>query len=133
VAVWLLLAGALVLGGCPRSEAPSGPAADAAAQPADGGAAISRPPPGARPVPFAMERACSADSDCVRARAQCCGCEAGGRGTAVNRRSLAAWHARLDGSCGETMCPQVMSQHPSCTSPVACRSGQCETARSGRE
>lgn len=137
----LALAGLLVVGlaglaGCDQGSrsAPSA-AAPAAAARVDAGAtggevagdagALSRPPPGARPVPFETERACQADADCVLARAQCCGCEAGGRGLSINRRHLAAWHARLDGSCGEIMCPQVMSPHPSCRAAPACLKGQC--------
>lgn len=54
-------------------------------------------------------RACIADSDCVRTRADCCGCAGGGTDTAV----LAAEQASYDASL---MCPSS----PTCTGSGTC-------------
>lgn len=54
-------------------------------------------------------RSCAADSDCVRTRADCCGCAGGGTDTAVLASEQASYDASL-------MCPA----QPACGGPNTC-------------
>lgn len=68
---------------------------------------------------------CSADSDCVPVRADCCGCNAGGKATAINSKFIFEWNDK----CKKTepvMCPAVMSNDPSCFGTVKCVNNICE-------
>jgi hypothetical protein len=68
---------------------------------------------------------CNVDSDCVRTRADCCGCVHGGSDTAVRASQQAAFDASLDCPPDPT-CPSVNS----CNSDLLarCIDGACELA-----
>jgi hypothetical protein len=68
---------------------------------------------------------CSADSDCVRTRADCCGCAHGGQDTAVPASDQASFDASLDCPSDPT-CPST----DSCAADLSprCIEGACELA-----
>jgi hypothetical protein len=65
--------------------------------------------------PFTDEelRSCSVDSDCVYVYG-CCGCNAGGSGTLINKKYLDDWNSMQKISCQGIGCPAVMSRHWTC-------------------
>lgn len=65
---------------------------------------------------------CAIDDDCVRAPADCCGCEQGGRDTAVPAGALDAHLEGLDCADG-SLCPQIDACEPD--SEVRCLGGIC--------
>jgi hypothetical protein len=69
--------------------------------------------------------ACASDGDCVRTRADCCGCQHGGADTAVPAGNLADYDAGL-GCSDDPVCPQT----DSCAAGLAarCIEGACELA-----
>jgi hypothetical protein len=78
-------------------------------------------PPSATP-------SCAVDSDCVRVRADCCGCDDGGDDTAVSTADAAAFDARLN--CGANpQCPGNMNANePTCDElsyTPRCARGEC--------
>jgi hypothetical protein len=98
-------------------SAPDVPRPPAAAPPASS--------PGAPPA----RTACTTDADCVLVKADCCGCTAGGKASAIPRAEQARYEAALAGRCGDTMCVQVMSNDPSCSAKPRCASGSCGLGR----
>jgi len=68
---------------------------------------------------------CSADSDCVAVRADCCGCNAGGKAMAINNRYIFDWNGKCKTS-EPVMCPAVMSDDPSCFGAPKCVNSRCE-------
>jgi hypothetical protein len=68
---------------------------------------------------------CAADSDCVRTRADCCGCAHGGSDTAVP----ASQQAAFDASLGCAIDPQCPSDSCSVTEIPRCIEGACELAK----
>ncbi len=66
---------------------------------------------------------CTADTDCVQTRADCCGCDQGGEDTAVLAGQRASFDASL-GCSGEQACPSV----DVCDASAAprCIQGRCE-------
>lgn len=80
-------------------------------------------------APTKSERACKVDADCVKTSLDCCGCSAGGTGTAVNKRSLAAFERRRGRRCGESVvCVAALSSDWSCTGTPVCSAGSCRIA-----
>lgn len=72
---------------------------------------------------------CAADADCVAIKADCCGCNQGGRAQAVPKKRQADALRALEKECGAmTMCVQMISTHPSCRSHAACRQHRCVLA-----
>ena len=49
---------------------------------------------------------CEASHECVRVRADCCGCESGGVSIAINASHLVRYHARRDRLVCEDRCPE---------------------------
>lgn len=71
---------------------------------------------------------CQVDSDCLRTRADCCGCDRGGTDTAVPANMLDAFVDSL-GCTGNESCPGVSTCNPGET--PRCMSGQCVLAAGG--
>ena len=69
---------------------------------------------------------CSADTDCVKVDADCCGCNAGGKAVAVNKNYKEEWEKELLEKCKDIVCPAVMSEDPSCFGAVKCVNNVCQ-------
>ena len=72
---------------------------------------------------------CYSDDDlvqCVKVKADCCGCNAGGTAIAINKRYKSYWENRLAEKCKEIECPAVMSNDPSCFQKVGCINDECQ-------
>lgn len=68
---------------------------------------------------------CSRDEHCALVD-DCCGCAAGGTKTAVRADRVEALAAAADGSCDESQCSGLASQHRSCEAVGArCAGGRC--------
>ena len=65
---------------------------------------------------------CKSDADCELVDETCCNCNQGGRRLAVLKG-----HAPKH-DCSGTMCPQMMSNDPSCLAVTRayCKAGKCE-------
>lgn len=73
------------------------------------------------------ERTCQTDADCTLTPAHCCTCSAGGTQDAVSAEKLPDILLRRAEVCREIMCPQMISQHPSCSATRArCELGVCK-------
>lgn len=68
---------------------------------------------------------CNLDSDCVSVKADCCGCTAGGKATAVNKNYENNWKNKLQSDCKEIACPYAMSNDASCFESPKCVSNKC--------
>ena len=68
---------------------------------------------------------CDKDADCAIARADCCGCDEGGKARAVAKKGLAAWTSTLSARCKDTLCAQMISPDPTCHQVAACREHRC--------
>jgi hypothetical protein len=69
---------------------------------------------------------CRTDSDCVLVPADCCGCNKGGKQRAIPRKNKATYQRAQQSRCKDTLCPEVMSQDPSCSARTAvCREQTC--------
>ena len=68
--------------------------------------------------------ACKSDADCELVDETCCNCNEGGRRIAV----LKGHAPKRD--CSGIMCPQMMSNDPSCLPQARayCRASKCETS-----
>jgi hypothetical protein len=100
---------------------------DLAARPAD----LAKPVDLARPADLATAATgdpCKKDADCTRAKADCCDCNAGGRAISIGRARVKAHEKELASRCRGTMCPQMISNDPSCSSTAACVAGRCALA-----
>lgn len=71
---------------------------------------------------------CKVDADCVAVPDDCCSCNEGGKQRAILKKDQAAYEKDRKKRCTETMCPQVMSQDPSCSQKPFCGAGICELA-----
>lgn len=69
---------------------------------------------------------CAADADCVMVPADCCGCSAGGKQRALPRSEEARDRREREQRCRDTLCPQVLSNDPSCRATARCVAGRCE-------
>jgi len=80
-----------------------------------------------RPVEVPEEKIyqCLQDSGCTLVKADCCGCNAGGKRTAINKLYLDYWEQRLDMSCRDTVCTAVISNDISCSAEARCIKGKC--------
>jgi hypothetical protein len=81
----------------------------------------SRPPdkPAPRPDPGEPADHCTVSEECDLVDA-CCGCNAGGRKLAIRKDAVAAFTASYQERCRGQMCPQMISQHPSCDAEAVC-------------
>ncbi|MBD3388815.1 MAG: hypothetical protein GF416_07080 [Candidatus Altiarchaeales archaeon] len=68
---------------------------------------------------------CETDADCIAVKADCCGCQLGGRQKAVSRFERAEYLNDLNGRCDITECPFVNSTHRTCYSTPMCINGSC--------
>jgi hypothetical protein len=68
---------------------------------------------------------CSTDADCTLTSESCCGCTAGGKNVAIRKDAEAIYTAEHKQNCEGTMCPQVISNDPSCHAEAACEAGRC--------
>ncbi len=71
---------------------------------------------------------CTTDTDCVRTRADCCGCTRGGSDTAVPRGQLAS-HDQMLGCTGGELCPDVNACDAGET--PQCAQGSCKLIAGG--
>jgi len=65
---------------------------------------------------------CKSDADCELVDGDCCGCNQGGKRIAVLKGQAPKRN------CEGTMCPQMMSNDPSCLAGARayCKTGKCE-------
>ncbi len=68
---------------------------------------------------------CETDEDCVKVDAGCCGCNEGGEAIAIHKNRQSSWEAQLQENCSDVMCPQVISNHPSCEKEAVCVNNEC--------
>ena len=70
----------------------------------------------------AQTAACKSDGDCVLVDEGCCGCTGGGKRIAMLRSQV------QQRNCEAVMCPQIMSNDPSCldVARAYCKAGRCE-------
>jgi hypothetical protein len=79
-----------------------------------------------KPPPNAAERDnCTTADECTLVEA-CCGCTAGGKKVAIRKDAVAEYDAGRQQRCGDSMCPQVMSDHSSCNAEATCEAGHCK-------
>lgn len=66
---------------------------------------------------------CVQGSDCIKVKADCCGCNAGGSAAAINKNFKNQWKS----NCNEVgiACPAVMSNDPSCFQEPECVNNKC--------
>lgn len=69
---------------------------------------------------------CQHDSDCMAIKENCCGCNQGGKQKAIAKINKNIWTRYLDARCGDMMCMQIISHHPSCSQLPACINGHCQ-------
>ena len=75
------------------------------------------------------EQQCVLDSDCVLTKADCCGCNQGGKQLGVNKEHINQIRAKSASACAETLCVQVISKDASCKAREAkCEAGVCVPA-----
>lgn len=85
-----------------------------------GSAGGSAEPVGAAPS-MDVPQDCKASDDCDLVEA-CCGCSAGGTKLAIRKDAIAAYEASREQRCGQIMCAQMISNHPSCSAEAICGS-----------
>ena len=56
----------------------------------------------------------------------CCGCNAGGSNTAINRKYIEYWYDKLSNECREIDCGDIMSNHWTCFAEPKCVDGKCQ-------
>ncbi len=67
---------------------------------------------------------CSQNSDCIMVNADRCGCNGGGKATAINRRYVQEWNNQFPKG---VMCLAVMSNDKSCIGTIPqCINNQCQ-------
>lgn len=69
---------------------------------------------------------CSADSDCILVKGDCCGCSMGGNNTAINKAYEDYWAEKMNEDCEGLICPAVISTHWTCSASAKCNNGRCE-------
>ena len=92
-------------------------------------AGSSAPPPPTKLDPNApLPVSCKVSEDCALVQA-CCGCNAGGKQIAIRADSVAAFEASRDERCAGQMCPQMISNDPSCDAEAVCgQNDRCNVA-----
>jgi hypothetical protein len=72
------------------------------------------------------ERACERDADCALTTLHCCGCATGGQLAGIHKEKVPTVLQRRGIICEQYICPQVISDHPSCVAEEAiCQDGLC--------
>ncbi len=74
---------------------------------------------------FSEEYFCEINEDCVKVDAGCCGCNEGGEAIAIHKDKQGSWEKQLEENCSDVMCPQVISNHPSCEKEAVCDNREC--------
>ena len=78
----------------------------------------AKPPDKPAPVTEPADN-CTTSDECELVDA-CCGCNAGGRKLAIRKDAVAGFVASYQERCRGQMCPQMISQHPSCDAEAIC-------------
>ncbi len=68
---------------------------------------------------------CKLDADCVKVDSGCCGCNAGGNASSINKIYENIWKNKISNDCKEISCPAVMSNDPSCSGVLKCINNKC--------
>lgn len=68
---------------------------------------------------------CKEDSQCTTVKADCCGCQKGGKQMAIAETSVENWSEKLSEECSDSVCAQMLSKDPSCTKTSKCNHGKC--------
>lgn len=68
---------------------------------------------------------CSEDSDCIWVKKDCCGCQAGGSSTVINKKYLKYWEDSMGAKCEDTVCLQVWNCGNIKENNPACVNSQC--------
>gem|GEM_PF-1970392 len=68
---------------------------------------------------------CKTDFDCAKVDASCCGCNEGGKATAISKTFLNYWQLNQQINCKGQMCAQVMSSDKSCVQEQKCTNNLC--------
>ncbi|MEK6839619.1 MAG: hypothetical protein AABX72_01650 [Nanoarchaeota archaeon] len=87
--------------------------------------------PGTLPEMTASIRTCNTAADCVRVKADCCGCTMGGEAATLNKEYRSDWEKTLNVKCEGVACIAAMSNHWSCFADIKCVKNKCTLARSG--
>lgn len=66
------------------------------------------------PGPGVNIRSCQTDQDCIGVDDGCCGCKAGGKKTAINRKYYSHYLGQIEDSCFLARCPAGESTHQTC-------------------
>ncbi|MBC8134114.1 MAG: hypothetical protein H7X95_14125 [Deltaproteobacteria bacterium] len=69
---------------------------------------------------------CKKDAECVLVPDDCCTCAESGKQHAIPKVQQGAYENARRKRCAGTMCPQMMSQDPSCSQRAVCNAGTCE-------
>ena len=77
------------------------------------------------PEVTASLRTCRRADECVKIKADCCGCNAGGTAAAINNERLSKWLSTLETKCQEIACPQVISDDWTCKVEPRCVKNKC--------
>jgi hypothetical protein len=87
------------------------------------------PPEPSPPAPLTeLADSCTTADDCDLVDA-CCGCNAGGKKMAIRKDAVAGFLSTREQRCGDMMCPQVISNDPSCDAEAICGSrNHCRVA-----
>jgi len=87
--------------------------------------------PGTLPEITASIRTCNTAADCVRVKADCCGCTMSGQAAALNRKYEPDWQSTLKQKCVNIACLQALSSHWTCFADIKCVKNKCTLVRSG--
>lgn len=79
------------------------------------------------PITNEKMKKCSVDEDCILINTDCCGCNSGGKNTAINKAFQQDWRNYLSCETKSVVCPAVMSNDPSCSenATAACIQEKC--------
>lgn len=68
---------------------------------------------------------CETDSDCIIVTDGCCDCNAMGKATTINNKSLEYWKEENAGKCKGTLCFMAISNDPTCFAKPKCVNNEC--------
>jgi hypothetical protein len=72
---------------------------------------------------------CHEDTDCMLVPEGCCGCNEGGKQRAIPRKARDGYEKKRQVICKKTMCPQLMSEDPSCVGRAVCKEKTCAVSQ----
>jgi hypothetical protein len=79
-----------------------------------------------KPKPKAADAECKTNADCTLVTDGCCSCTEGGKQRAIPARAKDGYEKKRKAICRKTLCPQLMSEDPTCVSGHAvCKEGTC--------